>query len=394
MSKVIVHIDLNAFFVRAEEIKEPSLEGKPVAIGREGRAGIVSTCSYKAREFGVHSGMPMFQAKQLCPDLIVLPSDFRFYHTLSHIFMAFVRNYTKKIEIASVDECFADFTDTIRGVEDVEGFFRKMQKDLFDKTKLKCSIGVAPTKFLAKMGSDYKKPMGLTIIRKRDIKKILYPLSLDKLYGVGKKTLPKLQALGLRTIGQLADKLNSEDKEVMDVMGKFSYTMRDWLNGKGSDEVITDTWDPKSIGHSTTLSHDSDDFNEIKVVYEELCREVAYQVKKEKKMGFTVQINIKEANFVNHNKSVTLDRPIDSAELIYKYAVNLYEKNFLGYNVRLVGVTLQNLIAKKDVIVQMSLFNQEEIQEDETNVLIKQINKKLDKPVVMRASDIKKDEDK
>lgn len=394
MSKVIVHIDLNAFFVRAEEIKEPSLEGKPVAIGHEGRAGIVSTCSYKAREFGVHSGMPMFQAKQLCPNLIVLPSDFRFYRTLSHIFMAFVRNYTKIIEIASIDECFADFTDALKGVKDIEGYFRNLQNDLYKKTKLKCSIGVAHTKFLAKMGSDYQKPMGLTIIRNKEIKTILYPLSLDKLFGVGKKTLPRLQALGIKTIGQLADKLNNDDKDVMKVMGTFFYTMKDWLNGKGSDEVITEAWDPKSIGHSTTLSHDTDDFNEIKPIYEQLCREVAHQVKKEKKMGFTVQINIKEANFVNHNKSVTLDRPIDSAELIYKYAINLYEKNFLGYNVRLIGVTLQNLISKKDVIVQMNLFNQEEIQEDQTNVVIKNINRKLDKPLLMRASDLKKDDEK
>ena len=394
MSKVIVHIDLNAFFVRAEEIKEPSLEGKPVAIGKEGRAGIVSTCSYKAREFGVHSGMPMFQAKQLCPNLIVLPSDFRFYRTLSHIFTAFVRNYTKIIEIASIDECFADFTDVIKGVDDAEGFFRTLQTDLYNKTKLKCSIGVAPTKFLAKMGSDYQKPMGLTIIRKRDIKKILYPLSLDKLFGVGKKTLPKLQALGIKTIGQLADKLNSEDKDVMNVMGKFYFTMKDWLNGKGSDEVITEAWDPKSIGHSTTLPHDSDDFNEIKMIYEELCREVSHQVRTEKKMGFTVQINIKEANFVNHNKSVTLDRPIDSPELIYKYAINLYEKNFLGYNVRLIGVTLQNLVSKKDIIIQMNLFNQEEVSEDQTVTLINKINKKLDKPLLMRASDMKKDDEK
>ena len=111
-------------------------------------------------------------------------------------------------------------------------------------------------------------------------------------------------------------------------------------------------------------------------------------------MGFTVQINIKEANFVNHNKSVTLDRPIDSWELIYKYAINLYEKNFLSYNVRLIGVTLQNLVSKKDVIVQMNLFNLEEEQVDETNVVIDKINKKFEKPILMRASDMKKDEKK
>ena len=384
---------MNNFYASVECVLDPSIKDKPVAVcgDEKERHGIVVARNYKAREYGVHSGMPMFQAKQLCPNIIILPSDFRYYRTLSHIFRAFVRNYTKIIEIASVDECYADFSDVLKGVKDVEGYFRKFQQDLYDKTKLMCSIGVAPTKFLAKMGSDYKKPMGLTIIRKRDISKILYPLSLDKLFGVGKKTLPKLQVLGINTIGELAKRLNEDDKEVISVMGKFHITMKEWLNGKGSDEVITEAWDPKSIGHSTTLSHDSDDFNEIKPIYEELCREISYQAKKEKKMGFTVQINIKEANFVNHNKSITLDRPIDDAKLIYKYAINLYEKSFLGYTVRLVGVTLQNLVEKKKVVIQMNLFNQEEEDVDVTKEVIDKINKELDKPLLKRASDIEKD---
>ena len=390
MSKVIVHIDLNAFFVRAEEIRDPSLENKPVAIGKEGRAGVVSTCSYKAREYGVHSGMPMFQAKQLCPNIIILPSDFRYYRSLSHIFMAFIRTYTKIIEIASIDECYADFTTAIKGVKDVEGYFRNLQKDLYNKTKLMCSIGVAPTKFLAKMGSDYRKPMGLTVIRKKDIQQILYPLSLDKLYGVGKKTLPKLQSLGYKTIGQLALAMNNDDKELMSILGKFYFTLKDWLNGRGSDEVITETSDPKSIGHSTTLMHDSDDFNEIKPIYERLCQDVSFQLKKERKMAFTISINIKDSDFTSHNKSITLDRPIEDMKLIYKYAINLYEKNFLGRNVRLIGVTLSNLVNKKDVIVQMNIFNQEE-NEDHTKELINKINKGHKKPIVMRASEINKD---
>ena len=390
MSKVIVHIDLNAFFVRAEEIKDPTLEGKPVAIGKEGRAGIVSTCSYEARKYGVHSGMPVFQAKQLCPQIILLPGDYRFYRTLSHMFRRFVRNYTKVVEIASIDECFADFTDVLKNVSDVESFFRQLQIDLYKQTKLKCSIGVAPTKFLAKMGSDYQKPMGLTIIRKKDIKKILYPLSLDKLFGVGKKTLPRLQALGIKTIGELAERMDNEDKDVMSVLGKFYYTLQDWLHGRGSDDVQVEYDDPKSLGHSTTLKHDTDDFNEIKPIYEELCQEVAYEVKREKMMGYTVNINIKEANFVNHNKSITLDRPINDAKLIYKYAIALYEKNFLGINVRLVGVTLQNLVSNKEVAVQMNLFSSEE-EEDKTKLLINDINRGFDKPIVMRASEVKKE---
>ena len=390
MSKVIVHIDLNAFFVRAEEIKDPSLEGKPVAIGKEGRAGIVSTCSYEARKYGVHSGMPVFQAKQLYPQLILLPGDYRFYRTLSHLFRKFVRNYTKIVEIASIDECFADFTDVLKDVKDVESYFRQLQLDLYKQTQLKCSIGVGPTKFLAKMGSDYQKPMGLTIIRKKDIKDILYPLSLDKLFGVGKKTLPRLQALGIQTIGELAERMNKEDKEVMNTLGKFYFTLKDWLQGKGSDEVQVEWDDPKSLGHSTTLKHDTDDINEIRPVYEELCKEVAYEVKREKMMGYTVNINIKEANFVNHNKSISLDRPTNDANVIYKYAMLLYERNFAGINVRLVGVTLQNLVSNKDVAVQMNLFSVEE-EEDKTKVLINDINRGHEKPIVMRASEVKKD---
>jgi DNA polymerase-4 len=142
MARVIVHIDLNAFFVRCEEIKNPALENKPVAVGREGRAGIVSTCSYEARKFGVCSGMPTFKAKSLCPQLILMPGDYRFYSVMSKTFFKFIRRYTKFVEVASVDECFADFTEAIKGQKDVVGFFRQMQLDLYKETQLKCSIGV------------------------------------------------------------------------------------------------------------------------------------------------------------------------------------------------------------------------------------------------------------
>ena len=130
-SKVIVHIDLNAFFARCEEIKDPSLEGKPVAIGHEGRGGIVSTCSYAARKYGASSAMPMFKAKQLCPHLIILPVDYHFYSMMSKRFFAFIRRYTTLVEAASVDECFADFTFALRDEKDPVAYFRKLQEDLY-----------------------------------------------------------------------------------------------------------------------------------------------------------------------------------------------------------------------------------------------------------------------
>ena len=391
MAKVIVHIDLNAFFVRCEEIRNPSLENKPVAIGHDGRGGIVSTCSYKAREYGIHSAMPMFQAKKLCPNLLILPSDFRYYWALSATFMNFVKRYTKLVEIASVDECYADFTETIKGVKDVPAFFRQLQLDLFKETKLKCSIGVASSKFLAKMGSDYQKPMGLTIIRKKDIAKILYPLPLEKMYGVGKKTAPRLKSIGVNTIGDLAYRCNQEDTDTKDILGKFFYVIKDWLNGNGSDEIIFEPEDPKSIGNSSTFMHDTSSIDEIRQMFENLSKEVSSRAIKEGKIGNTIQIVVKESDFKVHNKSITFETPTNDYKVILNLAMSLFSNNFNGLTVRLVGVTLQNLIDPHDMAIQMSLFDFEKHEEESaTKLLINELNRKLNKPSLMRASEVKR----
>lgn len=398
MSKVIVHIDLNAFFVRCEEIKDPSLEGKAVAIGHEGRGGIVSTCSYKAREYGVSSGMPMFKAKQLCPHLIVKPVDYRFYSALSDQFKKFIRRYTSKVEEASVDECFADFTEIIKKQKNAEEFFRNLQRDLYKETQLKCSIGVAPTKFLAKMGSDYKKPMGLTIIHKSEVSKIIWPLSIDKFYGIGKKTAPRLKAMGINTIGDLANLCNSDDKRLHEELGKFFSVIKDWVNGYGSDEVYTDTWNPKSIGNSTTLMEDTSNHDLISTTFRYLSKEVSERAIRENKLGPTIQIVVKEAEisengFKSHNKSITLTNPTNNAEVIYNAAMDLYDKNFSKMTVRLVGVTLQNLIDAKDMAIQMSLFDyQIHEEESSTKLLINELNRKLKKKALMRASEVNKND--
>lgn len=396
MGKVIVHIDLNAFFARCEEIRNPSLENKPVAIGHEGRGGIVSTCSYKAREYGVSSAMPMFKAKQLCPHLIVLKPDFHYYSAMSDQFMNFIRRYTKIMEVASIDECFADFTDAIKGIQDVPLFFKELQLELFKKTKLKCSIGIGQTKFLAKMGSDYKKPMGLTIIRKRDIPNILYPLSIDKMFGIGKKTAPKLKAMGINTIGDLARLCEADDPALKEQLGKFYYVIKDWVFGRGSDEVVTAREDPKSIGNSTTLMFDTDNREVVSQTFQRLSKEVSERAIREGKLGSTIQIVVKESEmgengFKVHNKSFTLSNPTNKWETIYDTAMNLYDKNFSKITIRLLGVTLQNLIDKKDMAIQMTLFDYEKHEEESaTKLLINDLNRKMKKKVLMRASEVEK----
>lgn len=391
MSKVIVHIDLNAFFVRAEEIKDPSLIGKAVAIGHNGRAGIVSTCSYKAREYGVRSGMPMNKAVKLCPNLLIIPGDYRFYAALSYEFKSFIRTYTKLVESASVDEVYADFTNVVKGIDDVEGFFKKLQEDLYEKTELKCSIGIGPTKFLAKMGSDYKKPMGITIIRRKDIKKILYPIPIGDMYGIGKKTAPRLISIGINTIGDLADRLNNNDEETLSILGKFSTVLKDWINGYGEDEIITEYDDPKSIGNSTTLKEDTNNLDIIGETFEMLSQEVSMRAKRDHLMGTTIQIMAKDTNYQAHNKSITFDTPTNDQSFIARQAIKLYEKNYSNMLVRAVGVTLQNLTSPKDLAIQMTFFDYEmHEEENKTKLIINDINRKIGSNVVTRASEVKR----
>ena len=390
MAKVIVHIDLNAFFVRAEEIRDPSLENKAVAIGHLGRGGIVSTCSYEARKYGVRSAMPMNKAVELCPKLLILPPDYRFYLTLSHEFKNYIRSITPLVESASIDELYADFTQVIKGKKDIEGYFRNIQNTLYEKTGLKCSIGVGPTKFLAKMGSDYQKPMGLTIIRRKDIKNILYPLPIEDMFGVGKKTAPRLKHIGIKTIGDFANALNNDDPQVLNMLGKFSVELKDWVNGYGSDEIITEWDDPKSVGNSTTLAEDTNQYEIIKSTLEMLSEEVSMRAKRDSMIGTTVQIMVKDTKYQAHNKSMSFPTPTNKAKDIFNVALKLYEKNFLDLTIRAVGVTLQNLTNIKDVSIQMTFYDYEQHEEEsKTKLLINEMNRKLKGTKLKRASEVK-----
>ena len=393
MSRIIMHIDLNCFYARAQVIKEPELEGKPLIIAGSTRRGIVSTASYEARKFGINSAMPTYMALKLCPNVIVRDCDFNLYHDLSTKFFNYVRKYTDIIEIASIDECYADMTECMKNCKDPELFLKELQNHLFDETKLMCSIGLAPTKFLAKMASDIKKPMGITIIRKKDIKKILWPLPIKDMFGIGKKTYPRLEKLGVKTIGDLA---KNDTIEVKKTLGKSYYVLKEWIEGKGSDEVITEHQDPKSIGNSTTFLFDTDDYEEIRNMIYEKAVDVSKRVQKEKKIGSTISLMIKDSEFRTFSRSETIKMPTNNIEDIYNVAIKLYDDNFNGKVIRLVGVTLSNLSNIKDFYVQMSFFDIEQHREKcATKLLINELNNKYKKNVFIKASELEgnKDED-
>lgn len=397
MSRIILHIDLNQFFVRCEEIKNPSLIGKPVMVGGDGRGGIVSTCSYKAREYGISSGMPTFQAKMLCKNLIILPCDFKYYNLMSKEFIAYTKKLTNIISQISIDECYCDITEQYQmyGNNDIIGFLTKYQNGLYNKTSLKCSIGVAPTKFLAKMGSDYKKPMGITLIRKQDAHRILFPLPVKDFYGIGKKTAPKLVKIGFKTIGDLYSAIINNNKECIDLIGSFSSDIIRLLDGKSSDVVSTQEFDPKSIGTSSTLDYDTDDKSYLKDILLKEFEKIYLQLIKEKKITKTITLTYKDAKFDSSFKtrsfSKSIKEPTDDKKVLLNETINLFDKTFNEFEIRLIGITFKNLENKNEAFVQMRFDNFLDYEEEnKTFLLISDLNRQANKKIFFSGRELLK----
>ncbi len=388
MSKVIVHIDLNAFFATCEQLVDPSLLNKPMAVGGLGRRGIILAASYEAREFGIRAAIPTYQALEKCPHLIIKSPHFELYKRYSEQFKAFISRYSSLVEMASIDECFVDFTETVKGIKDVEAYFQQLQQKLVTETGLKCSIGIGPTKFLAKMGSDYKKPMGITIIRKRDITRILFPLPIKDMYGIGRKTFPKLIDKNIKTIG---DFFNAPSQAMEPLLGRFYHILIDWLRGQGDDEVILTPADPKSIGNSSTFLNDTNDFEEIKAMFTSLAREVSDRAKEDNMVARGLQITVRDTNFKTINRSIKLKRYFNDFETILSQALYLFEQNYDGRLIRLVGVQIHDLKPNDEAFEQLSIFNYEETRDrNRTRLLINELNRKIKDTKLMSASDLLK----
>ena len=383
-----MHIDLNQFFAAATRLLEPDLIGKPLIIAGDTRRGIVSTASYEARKFGISSAMPTYIAKKLCPKVIIREVNYKWYQQKSKEFFSYIKeHYSSHIEVASIDECYVDMTDLMKDVKDPYLYLKNLQEDVYNNTHLEASIGLGPTKFLAKMGSDYKKPMGITIIRKKDIKKILYPLPIEDFFGIGKKTCPKLKELGINTIGDFA--LN-DSYEVKKVMGKFYLVAKEWINGEGDDHVDENPFDPKSISSTNTFLFDTNDYEEISKMLEIKAKEVSLDAIKNNKVGKTITLILKDSSFKSITRSITIDKPTNSFLDIYTNVMNLFDKFFNNQLIRLAGVGLSQLMDKEDFYVQMNLFNLEQNQKEcSTQLLINKLNRKANKELFYPASKIK-----
>ena len=354
--QIIFHIDLNAFYASAEMANDSSLEGKPLVISGNNRRAIVSTASYEARKYGIHSAMPLFQAKQLCKNLIIKPVNFDLYRRLSSQFFELISTYSPLLEIASIDECYVDFSNYIieHNIHPYK-LAKIIQNDVLNILKLKCSIGIAPNKFMAKMASDMKKPMGITILNKSNYKQLLWPLDVSEMFGIGKKTAPKLKEMGILTIGDVANYDNYN--KLRQIIGKNALLLYRKANGIDISKVNTEKNELKSVGNSTTLQYDTNDIETIYETLRILCSRVSFRAKKRNLIGNSISITIKYSRFESITRQTPLIDYINEYEIILSTAKYLFDKNYSGKPLRLIGVSLNNVINRSSYKKQVSLFD-------------------------------------
>ncbi|MBE6107343.1 MAG: DNA polymerase IV [Erysipelotrichaceae bacterium] len=385
MARVIFHIDLNSFYASAEEVLDPSLKGKPVVVSGLSRRSVVSTANYEARAYGVHSAMPIQEALELCPDLVVVKGHYSYYEELSEKFMKLIQSYTPYVEQASIDECYADMTEVIKRYPRPLDLAWQIQRQLKETLQLKCSIGVAPNKFLAKMASDMRKPMGITILRKSEVRKKLWPLSVSDMVGIGKKTAKALNTLGIETIGDLAE--YPQHEILHKILGKNTTSVIQRCYGIASDEITMNS-DAKSMSQSTTFLEDLTDYDEIRAYFKKLAVQLSQRLKQSGMMGNVVSISVRYYTFETIVRSKRLTYPIQDADALFEQAMMLYDENQDEMAVRHVGIGLSHLNTVSSQKIQLSLF--EEFKPSTTDDVIKDLNAQLSVPSLVRASSLLK----
>lgn len=347
VDKVIMHVDMDAFFASVEIVDNKKLRGKPVIVGGDSNRGVVATCSYEARAYGVRSAMPIYIAKEKCPNAIILPVRYGRYREISNKIFNIFYELTSCVEPVSIDEAYLNITNMNRNSVDIASFIKnKVRKE----TGLTISIGVSYNKFLAKLASDWNKPNGLKVIKEDEVPKILFPLSIDKVHGLGQKSVKKLNNIGIFTIEELY-KLPKE--LLIEFFGKFGVDIYERIRGIDKREVQISR-ERKSIGRETTLSSDTEDKEELKLYIKAFAKSIADTMASKNVKGKSITIKTKTASFVNHTKSKTLPYYIFKDEEIYKEAISILEELELEEKVRLIGISISSF--KEDRIEQLSFF--------------------------------------
>ncbi len=346
MPRKILHLDLDAFFCAVEELRNPQLVGKPFAVGGlPQQRGVVASCSYAARSFGVRSAMPMSKALRLCPSLIVVSSRHGEYARLSDSVMEHLRRITPLVEQVSIDEAFLDVTDL---PESAEAIARRLQSEINQQFRLPCSLGAASNKLVAKIATDVGKssasgkepPNAITVVPAGEERDFLAPLPVIALWGIGPKTAARLNALGVTTIGELA---SVPVTELMRLFGKPGLEMHEHALGIDNRPIVT-THPVKSISQEITFAQDTASADALKQTLHRLAEAVGRRLRQAHLAGSTVKVKIRWPDFTTLTRQVTLEQPTDQDAVIFQTAYQLFLREWSGKKaVRLIGVGVSKL---------------------------------------------------
>ena len=343
----IIHVDMDAFYAQVEMRDNPELKGKPVIVGgNPDERGVVATCSYEARKYGIHSAMPCRTARQLCPGAIFIRPRFEVYKGVSHKIGEIFKRYTDKIEFLSLDEAFLDVTENKKGITSATQIAKEIKLAIWDELHLTGSAGVSYNKFLAKIASDYEKPNGLTVITPDKAQELLDQLPIQKFFLVGKVTEEELRKIGVH-YGR--DLRRLELSYLVSVFKKRGYLLYDFARGIDEREVESSRI-RKSIGAETTFSEDIVlASEEAKEILEELAHEVSLRVKRRNVWGKNVTLKIKFSDFSQITRSMMTSYPIVEPEEIRGYVEQLMQKvDKNEQKVRLLGITLSHLVTEEE----------------------------------------------
>ncbi len=342
--RVILHVDMDAFYPSVEVLRNSSLRGLPVIVGADPQGGkgrgVVTSCSYEARKFGVRSAMPISQAFRLCPSGIYLRPDFELYGIVSERVMNILRKHAAKFEQVSIDEAFLDISENVSTYEEVEDYAIKVKGDVLEAEGLTCSVGVAPNKSIAKIASDHRKPDGLTIVRPEQVKEFLAPLPVRRVSGVGEKTQELLKALGIETVGQLA---KYPSVSLVEKFGKNGVWLWEIANGL-EQAPVEDRRGRKSIGSEQTFQDDVLERDIVLKALDSLVDEVSGRAASEGVLFKTVGIKIRFKDFQTFSRERSFPRLSDDRELVRKIVHDLFDEFRADKrSIRLVGVRVSHL---------------------------------------------------
>jgi DNA polymerase IV len=378
-SRTILHMDLDAFFAAVEQRDHPELRGLPVIVGGGGpnQRGVVSTASYEARTFGVHSAMPLRTAGRLCPQGVFLPVDGRRYQQASREVMAILRRFTPQVQPISIDEAFLDVTGSRALFGDGENIARRVKSAIQAEVGLTASVGVASTKLVAKIASDLRKPDGLVVVPPGEEAVFLAPLPISRLWGVGGRTAEALREFGVVTIGDLAA---LPPDALVRRFGKHGASLVERAVGIDPDPVATG--DPaKSIGHEHTFDVDTADRETVERTLLGMADGVAWRLRASGLKAGTVTLKLRDSSFTTITRQVGLEIPSDLTEPIYEAALALLRRELHGQRIRLVGVTASNF---RD-LDQLAMFEGEDPRRHQAAEALDRIRRKYGERAVTRA---------